>query len=89
VDREIVLEVAKDFDLGEKAASRDAPSGRPPIALQPMLVTPTVAPEGPTAARDVEPALIDNGRPDLFSSSTARPRRFSLFRGWNRTASTT
>jgi general secretion pathway protein A len=76
VDREIVLEVAKDFDLGD---SRGAAS--PPQATAAHV-------SADHSDRDGEQTLITGREAGLFEA-VAKPRRFSLFRGWNRAERTT
>jgi general secretion pathway protein A len=83
VDQKIVLEVAKDFDIGGSTgalADRVPPDGPRPAGA-------------PAPSVDEAPVRADAGSLGRASGSLfaapAKPRRFSLFRGWHRTASTT
>jgi general secretion pathway protein A len=78
IDREIVLEVAKDFDLGETPGT-----STPVDAL--LIAAESVAASEHPAVEPEAPALMER---TLFATAP-KPRRFSLLRGWNRTASTT
>jgi len=68
VDREIVLEVAKDFDFTVR-------EGVPEPEPSPVPHVQEITPE----ERDAEPALIGGSDRGLFAQA-AKPRRFSLFR---------
>jgi len=79
IDREIVLEVAKDFDLGEK------PGGSAPATVLQTATESVAATQRPPVEPEAEPILMER---TLFATAPKR-RRFSLLRGWNRSASTT
>ncbi len=86
VDREIVLEVAKDFDFGEKQQPNDTAAARSFVIGQPMTGGSSEPPDRAPVDGEGEQALVaDTG---LFATAP-KPRRFSLFRGWTRAARTT
>jgi general secretion pathway protein A len=84
VDRDIVLQVARDFDLtGGGNPARDAGAPWRPASVPPPQDAGLEAAPGTTlikaeAKAGAEPPVED--APELFSA-VGRPRRFSLFRG--------
>jgi type II secretory pathway predicted ATPase ExeA len=70
VDRKIVLDVARDFDLGRQSASASAPDARNVGPVTPAPATPP-APVGEAVGASPPPGE---------AASAGRPRRFAFFR---------
>jgi type II secretory pathway predicted ATPase ExeA len=90
VDCEIVQEVATDFDLGERQTSGQAAKRTVVVAAPAVQLASgsAQAPETTAFEREGQQVLATTRGGELFAG-IAKPRRFSLFRGWSRAERTT